>query len=283
MLLLYPSQHQLDGAPAPSWACRSGPTSATAWACPARTPLTCPTSSGCAQRPPERHRLLPLVPLGYDAVFRRILLLKAGLFLAAGLLAYAYAFVNLAVLRRQIGRAGASRLPASGPWTPVNLPAFPALRAWWLPAAAALAPAAVVGLVAAGSWDTVLHFVWARPFGRVDPVFGHDLGFYLFFLPFLELVQNLLTAASLVAVLALGETYRRAGLLGYRSGTGPRAPRPVRRHLLANAALFLLAWAAGCLLDRYALLAGSSGAVFGAGYTAVNVTRHALAGPAAAT
>src|SRR4051794_9669046 len=61
MLLLYPSQHQLDGAPAPSWACRSGPTSATAWACPARTPLTCPTSSGCAQRPPERHRLLPLV------------------------------------------------------------------------------------------------------------------------------------------------------------------------------------------------------------------------------
>src|SRR4051812_32972545 len=228
-------------------------------------------------------RLFWFEALGYDAVFWRILLLKAGLFVAAALLAYAYTFLNLAVLSRRLGRAGASRLPASGPWTPVDLPAFPALRARWLPAAAALAPAALVGLVAAGSWDTVLRFLWAQPFGRVDPVFGHDLGFYLFSLPFLELVQNLLTAATLVAVLVLGEAYRRAGLLGYQPGIGLRAPRPVRHHLLANLALFLLAWAAGYLLDRYALLAGSSGAVFGAGYTDVTVTRHALAGAAAAT
>ena len=157
------------------------------------------------------------------------------------------------------------------------------MRARWLPAAAALAPAAVVGLVAAGSWDTVLRFLWTQPFGRVDPVFGHDLGFYLFSLPILQLVQNLLTASTLVAVLVLGEAYRRAGLLGYQPGTGLQAPRPVRRHLLANLALFLTAWAAGYLLNRYALLAGSSGAVFGAGYTDVTVTRHALAGAAAAT
>src|SRR3954449_4438743 len=94
-------------------------------------------------------RLFWFEALGYDAVFWRILLLKAGLFVAAALLAYAYAFLNLAVLRRQIGRAHAPRSPASGSWTPAGLPALPALRARWLPAAAALAPAAVVGLLAA--------------------------------------------------------------------------------------------------------------------------------------
>ena len=228
-------------------------------------------------------RLFWFEALGYDAVFWRILLLKAGLFLTAALLAYAYVFLNLLVLTRQIGRAPAPHRPAGGPWTPVGPPAPLALRARWLPAAAALAPAAVVGLVAAGSWDTVLRFLWTQPFGRVDPVFGHDLGFYLFSLPILQLVQNLLTASTLVAVLVLGEAYRRAGLLGYQPGTGLQAPRPVRRHLLANLALFLTAWAAGYLLNRYALLAGSSGAVFGAGYTDVTVTRHALAGAAAAT
>src|SRR4051812_33815509 len=109
-------------------------------------------------------RLFWFEALGYDAVFRRILLLKAGLIVAAALPTYAYAFLNLAVLRRQVVRAPASRSPASGPWTPAGLPASPALRARWLPAAAALAPAVVVGLVAAGSWDTVLRFLWARPF-----------------------------------------------------------------------------------------------------------------------
>src|SRR3954453_3230883 len=62
---------------------------------------------------------------GYGRGLRGILLLRVGLFVAAAVLAYAYAFLNLAVLWRQIGRAPASRLPASGPWTPASLPVFP--------------------------------------------------------------------------------------------------------------------------------------------------------------
>src|SRR3954471_2871299 len=84
-------------------------------------------------------RLFWFEALGYDAVFWRILLLKVGLFLTAALLAYAYAFLNLAVLRRRLGRAPAPHRPASGPWTPASLPAPLVLRARWLPAAAALA------------------------------------------------------------------------------------------------------------------------------------------------
>ena len=59
-------------------------------------------------------------------------------------------------------------------------------------------------------------------------------------------------------------------------GLGIVAPRSVLHHLLANAALFLFAWASGYVLDRYELLTESTGAVFGAGYTAVHVTSWAL-------
>ena len=125
-------------------------------------------------------RLFWFEALGYEAVFRRILLLKVGLFVAAALVAYLYAFANLATLRRNIGRGRGPHDSAGAPWTPVDPPILPALRQHvrWLLPAAALASATVAGLVVAANWDTVLRFAFAQPFGRVDPVFGRDLGFY---------------------------------------------------------------------------------------------------------
>jgi uncharacterized membrane protein (UPF0182 family) len=227
-------------------------------------------------------RLFWFEALGYDAVFWRILLLKSGLFIVAAVVAYAYLLLNLVMVSRRVGAAATPYGSAGVPWLPVESPILAALRSpnrWLLPVAA-LVPAVVIGLVAANGWDTVLRFVWAQPFGRVEPVFGHDLGFYVFSLPLLELVQNVLTTMALLALLVLAAVYRRARLLNYQPHIGLQAPRPVRRQLAANIDLLLLAWAAGCLLDRYALLVESSGAVFGAGYTDVVVTRHALVGAA---
>jgi uncharacterized membrane protein (UPF0182 family) len=228
-------------------------------------------------------RLFWFEALGYNTVFWCILLLKAGLFAAAGIVTYAYVLLNLLTLSRRIGQAPTPSRTASAPWAPVDPIIAPALRPHmrWLLPAAALLPAVVVGLVAAGNWDTVLRFLWRLPFGQVDPVFGHDLGFYVFSLPLLELVQNALTTVTLGVLLVLATAYRSARLLDYQPGMGLLAPLPARRHLLINIDLFLLAWAAGYLLDRYALLTSSSGAVFGAGYTDVVVTRHALLGAAA--
>ena len=225
-------------------------------------------------------RLFWFEALGYEAVFWRILLLKAGLFAAAGLVTYCYVLLNLVALSRRIDGAPTPHGSAGAPWAPVDPMILAALRPHtrWLIPALALVPAIVVGLVAAGSWDTVLRFLWRQPFGRVDPVFSHELSFYIFSLPLLELIQNALTSMALVVLLVLLTAYRSARLLDYRSGIGLLAPRPVRLHLVANIDLFLLSWAAGYLLDRYALLASSSGAVFGAGYADVVVTRHALLG-----
>lgn len=220
--------------------------------------------------------------LGYDAVFWRILLLKSGLFLLAALVAYAYVLLNLVALSRRIGGAATPYGSPAMPWVSVEPPILAALRSHnhRLVPAVALVPAIVIGLVVANGWDTVLRFVWAQPFGRFDPVFGHDLGFYVFSLPLLELLQNVLTAATLLALLISAAAYRSARLLNYRPGLGLQAPHRVRRHLAVSLDLVLLSWAAGYLLDRYALLAESSGVVFGAGYTDTTITRHALVGAA---
>jgi uncharacterized protein len=138
-------------------------------------------------------RLFWFEALGYDTVFWRILLLKAALFVVAGLVTYSYVLLNFVALSRRIDQTPAPHGSAGTPWTPVDPTALSALRPHtrWLIPTVTLAPAVVIGLIAAGSWDTVLRFLWRQPFGRVDPVFGHDLGFYLFSLPLLELVQNL--------------------------------------------------------------------------------------------
>jgi uncharacterized membrane protein (UPF0182 family) len=148
---------------------------------------------------------------------------------------------------------------------------------------APLLAAAIVALGFTAGWDQLVRFVWAQPFGEAEPLYGHDIGFYLFRLPLLDRVQNTVAFLAFAATGSLAVAYARAGLLAYRPGIGIVAPRPVLKHLLANAALFLCAWAAGWVLDRYDLLSEPTGAVFGAGYTAVHVTRWVLPGAALLT
>src|ERR1035441_6938089 len=59
----------------------------------------------------------------------------------------------------------------------------------------------IFALSVSGQWDIYLRFRYGGSFGIADPLFGVDLGFYLFRLPFYELVQgtiSVLTASALV-------------------------------------------------------------------------------------
>ena len=44
-----------------------------------------------------------------------------------------------------------------------------------------------MGLVAGSEWLPWLQFWHGVPFGIADPILGHDIGFYVFRLPMLEL------------------------------------------------------------------------------------------------
>src|SRR5918992_5863150 len=71
---------------------------------------------------------------------------------------------------------------------------------------ASLVFALLAALGGAAHWQEYLLFQNAVPFGRKDPLFAQDLGFYVFRLPFLSYLQDwlmgllFLTTASVVAV-----------------------------------------------------------------------------------
>ena len=221
--------------------------------------------------------LLWFQELGYASVFWRILLTQLIIVVVSTLIVFAYLFGNLLILAGRIDLPSFvhAALYRRRAWPPPS-PAVSSRALKALLALVSIAGGLLVGTIYAADWDRYLRFAFAQDFGETDPVFGHDLGFYLFVLPFLEKLQNSVTILAFLVTAVLGIAYAQAGILRRAPGKGIEAPRAVLHHLLANAILFALAWASGYLLDRYDLLTDSSGAVFGAGYTDVTVTRWAL-------
>jgi uncharacterized membrane protein (UPF0182 family) len=52
-------------------------------------------------------------------------------------------------------------------------------------------------------WDTYLRFKYGGSFGFSDPIFGVDLGFYLFRLPFYQLLQSSIVPLTTLAIIAV--------------------------------------------------------------------------------
>jgi uncharacterized protein len=125
-------------------------------------------------------------------------------------------------------------------------------------------------------WDTYLRFRYGGAFGVADPLFGVDVGFYLFQLPFYEFLQTslmLLTVLTLAIVLL---TYVFFGLLRM-SGSGKLAAGGnATSHLSVLLFILVANWGGGLYLDHYNLVYSTLGVVYGAGYTAAHVTRIVL-------
>ncbi|MFE7799276.1 UPF0182 family protein [Nocardia sp. NPDC057440] len=129
----------------------------------------------------------------------------------------------------------------------------------------------VCGLIGQSSWGTVQLFIHGGSFGVSDPEFGHDVGFFVFDLPFYRLVVNWLFAATVLAfVVSLAAHYLFGGLR--LSGKTRGLIRAARVQLAMFAGMFIVVKAAAYWLDRYSLLSSSSKepTFAGAGYTDIN-------------
>lgn len=227
--------------------------------------------------------LLWLRALGYEEVFWRIRLAKVAMFATAFMPVFVYVRLNLVVLARFADLRsllrGGSQPGMSQSWpdhsgTGVAQPKTHQLTPLLI--LASTTTAAIFGFTFYGEWDRFLRLVWAQDSGMSDPIYLRDIGFYLFVLPFLELVQNSLVLLTLGGTLLLGLAYFRMGGLRFGArghvATDPKA----LRHLIANTVLLLTAWTWGFYLDRFGLLTQSAGAVFGAGYTDVHIVLPGL-------
>lgn len=120
-------------------------------------------------------------------------------------------------------------------------------------------------------WDESLQFIWNMPFGETDPLYSNDIGFYLFRLPFLEMLQTSFLLLTFLTTAILIIVYIFTGLLGMKPNQGIQASPGVLNHLRFNGALWLLFLAWGFYLDRYDLMYNPGGIVYGAVYTDLTI------------
>ncbi|MCS7282515.1 MAG: UPF0182 family protein [Anaerolineae bacterium] len=125
----------------------------------------------------------------------------------------------------------------------------------------ALFIAYVMAQILVANWVDLLVFLHAVPFGKADPIFGLDVGFYVFRLPVYRLLAGWFLALGILGLLGALAVYGTAGTLRDR---GPVA------HLSVLGAVTLGLIAAQYQLARLGLLTSARGVVFGAGYTDVH-------------
>jgi uncharacterized membrane protein (UPF0182 family) len=135
---------------------------------------------------------------------------------------------------------------------------------------AAFAFAFICGNWGSALWKEALLFAYRTPAGVTDPIFGKDIGFYLFSLPFLHSLRSFAGTVFIVSLLlvAAGYFFRGAVLL---TGNSMLIDSRARRHLSLLGGLFVLHIAAGFYLDQFGLLTSPHNIIVGAGYTDINM------------
>jgi len=118
-------------------------------------------------------------------------------------------------------------------------------------------------------WEDLLLFANRLSVGMADPVLGKDVGFYLFSLPFLDMLKVFASFMVLAAlVLSAAVYFVKGGIVLDDRSAG--MDQKVRRHLALLIGLFALVIAAGFYLDSFKLLLTNNGIFSGAGYVDVN-------------
>jgi uncharacterized membrane protein (UPF0182 family) len=212
--------------------------------------------------------------VGFSSVFSTIIWTKAFLGAAAGLVAFLVLYLNLLATRRGHGPVvelapAEDDLPQLPSWRQIE----PLYQRFLLPGCLVLA--FLLSGQGTALWDALIRFRNAGAFGVTDPLFGRDVGFYVFTYPFLLGVFGFLSVVLSVTMAAVAAVYVLSR--GARLTPGGFVIAPwAKGHLLGLGAAFLVLKAWGYSLDAFGLLFSPGGVSFGASYTDVNARLPAL-------
>jgi len=204
--------------------------------------------------------------IGYQQVFLTMLRAQGTLFTIAFAIAAVWLTVNLRVALAAVGDLRPIFTTREG--IEVPLPGRRQMRT--IASGLALVVAIIVALYASSRWETWLAWRNAVSFGQPDPILGRDASFYVFSLPFFQLVRGIAQGLVLLAALGAGALYFVSGSLTSRFGALPWMTPTARRHLSLLAAVFLLLLAFGAWLNQAAHLVQQSEVIYGPGYADVN-------------
>jgi uncharacterized membrane protein (UPF0182 family) len=187
--------------------------------------------------------------LGYSSVYETMITARIFLFLGSALAFLAVSLANL----RLVGER-----PRYLSWILVLISVF-------------------FGLAAQFGWERVLLALNATTFGVSDPLFGMDVGFFVFTMPLLWGLWYAIFLAVLInlAFTAAAYLFLQADRLIFGPEERDYAeiarsiPGRALAHLSALLGILALLFSFRYLLDRYELLRSATGVVYGAGYADV--------------
>ncbi|TAN39495.1 MAG: UPF0182 family protein [Nitrospirae bacterium] len=204
---------------------------------------------------------------GFAAVFLTTLSAKAGTGIFFGGVFLAFALVN-SIIANRVNFPRREFLEIQGiihPLSRGNIDRI--IRPLTL--IAALLLAVFAGQWGMLKWEEVLLFTNSLDMGVSDPIFGRDIGFYLFRLPLIETCWGFAGFTLIAVMLLVAANYFLRGGISLAEGTFS-IDRNAKKHIGILAGLFILSTGFGFYLDTFSLLFSSHGVVSGAGYTDIH-------------
>ena len=204
--------------------------------------------------------------LGFGSVFAKLLGTRVLLFVVFGLLMALIVGVNLFVAYRL--------RPSFRPRSPeqANLEryrvAITPIRTLLL-FGVSIVMGVFAGISATGKWRTYLLWRNGEDFGKADPNFGKDLGFYIFDLPWLHFMVSFTMAAVFIALALAALVHYLYGGIRLQSAAD-KVSGPAQAQLSALFGVFLLLKGLDYWLDRFDLTSQTGGLVTGMTYTRDN-------------
>ncbi|OGW27389.1 MAG: hypothetical protein A2X56_03960 [Nitrospirae bacterium GWC2_57_13] len=204
---------------------------------------------------------------GFSAVFTKTLTARLSTGAALAAVTFLLFFVNVRIANSR----NFPRPLINAPWQ--HSPALQAVDVERAVKKISLGLVVLATLVAfsagTGFWEAALLYLNSGPAGIVDPIFGKDVSFFLFTLPFIETVNDAFRVLIIMSLILTTLNYLLRGGVSF-DGRSVSIDRRVKRHLGIIVALFLLSLALSYALDRYALLTSEHDVLYGASYTDIS-------------
>lgn len=215
--------------------------------------------------------------LGFSVVFWTTVKAKIAIFCAVFVPTAGILYLNGALAQRLAGFRRSIPTVVS-PWNSIEGLTPPAmierlyrLFPWRiLIVVASLVVAALIAASELGQWGVALRYIHQVPYGQNDPLFGMDIGFYLFSLPAYVALKDWLLFTLAVAALFAAALYWVHGAIVVDQQRRFVSP-VVIAHGSAVLAVYLVVKAIDFWLDRFLLVYGDNGVVVGASYTDVHL------------
>jgi uncharacterized membrane protein (UPF0182 family) len=213
--------------------------------------------------------------LGYVSVFWTTIATEAAVFgivfVATALSVGVNAWFALRASQRRQFLAAPGWPPAAG-MTPLDQLRLIRHRLPWR--LVIITAASIVAVLVAwgelNNWATFLGLVYGVPYGAVDPLFGNDIGYYLFSLPALVAITHWILLTLALSAIFAGAVYWLYGEIELEPPRRSASPIAIAHgSVLLGAFFFVKAWS--FWLDRYLLLYEDNGVVVGAGFTNIHI------------